>query len=143
MDRTHLRRRIEREDLRDSITFHMRVDRAELETFYAQADWLFHLTSLDSSPRVVLEALVRGLPVVGSRHPGITVVDPDDRFILFADAFEPDALLDRLIAEKADPPGHAARASVGRAYIAENFSSETISERYVELYCHLLSERRE
>jgi len=141
VDHPYFRRRIEAEDLRDSMDFHMGVDRAELESFYGEADWLFHVSSLDGSPRVVLEALVRGLPVIGSRHPGITVLDSDDAFILFAEPFDADALLDQLAAEKADPDVHAARARAGRAHVEGNFSSEAVSERYVDLYARLLKER--
>ena len=141
VDHLYLRERIEQEDLKGSIDFHMRVDRAALESFYAEADWLFHVTSLDGSPRVVLEALVRGVPVIGSRHPGVTVLDSNREFILFAEPFDPDAVLDSLVASKADPGAHAARAAAGRRHVEEDFSSETVSERYVELYTRLLAER--
>ena len=141
VDHTYLRRRIEEEGLKDSIDFHMRVDRAELESFYAEADWLFHVSSLDGSPRVVLEALMRGVPVIGSRHPGVTVLDPDEAFILFAEPFDPDAVLDGLVASKADPAAHAARAMAGQRHVEENFSSEAVSARYMELYTRLLAER--
>ena len=141
VDHRYLRRRIEDEGLQDDVTFHMRVDRATLEGFYADADWLFHVTSLDGSPRVVLEAMVRGLPVIGSRHPGISVLDPDEAFIHFADPFDADALLDRLAAEKADPKVHRARSRAGLASAEEHFSSEAVSDRYVELYSRLLAGR--
>ena len=141
VDHPYLRRRIEEEGLRDSIDFHMRVDRSELESFYAEADWLFHVSSLDGSPRVVLEALMRGVPVIGSMHPGVTVLDPDDAFTLFVERFDADSLLDRLVAEKADPRAHNARAEAGRVYVEKHFSSDAVSERYVDLYSRLLEER--
>jgi len=141
VDHPYLRRRIEEARLQGRITWHMRVDRPTLDAFYADADWLFHVSLLDGSPRVVLEALVRGLPVIGSRHPGITVLDPDAAFILFAEPFDADAVLDRLVAEKVDLRAHGARARAGQVYVEEHFSSEAVSERYVELYSRLLAER--
>jgi len=141
VDHRYLRKRIEEEGLQNEITFHMRVDRAALEGFYADADWLFHHTRIDGSPRVILEALVRGLPVVGSRHPGVEVLDPGGEFILFSDPFDPDAVLDSLVAANADPGAHLTRAAAGRRHVEENHSSEAVSERYVELYSRVLAGR--
>jgi len=141
VDDIHLRNRIESEGLTDDISFVARVDPREMDVHYRSADWLYHVTNIDGSPRVVIEALIRGLPVIGSRHPGVTVLDPEHQFILFADPFDPDLVLDRLEAEKADPVGHNERAAAGQAYVAENFSSDAVSEKYVELYGRLISHR--
>ena len=141
LDYPHFSRRIRNEGLQDSITFHARVPPPMLETFYGGASWLFHVSSQDGSPRVVLEALVRGTPVIGSRHPGIEVVDQNGEFILFADPFDPDELLDRLVAAKADPEGYAKRAHAGRMHAEQHLSSDAVSERYVDLYSRLVSER--
>jgi glycosyltransferase involved in cell wall biosynthesis len=139
VDHAYLRDRIETEGVQDDITYYFRVDRSRLDQFYAASDWLFHLTTLDGSPRVVLEALVSGLPVIGSRHPGVTVLDPDDEFILFADPFDPDTLLDQLLAEKAENTGHTERAEKGRNHMMKYHSSEAVSAQYIELYSRLLA----
>jgi len=141
IDDLHLRRRIEDEGLADHIEFLWRVDPTEMDRHYRSADWLFHVTRIDGSPRVVVEALARGLPVIGSRHPGVTVLDPEDDYILFSDPFDPDAVLDSLVAEKTIPSDHDERATLGSRYVMEHFSSEAVSERYVDLYVRLLSER--
>lgn len=141
VDHRYLRERIETEGVQDDIAYYFRVDRSRLDQFYAESDWLFHVTSLDGSPRVVLEALVSGLPVIGSRHPGVTVLDPDDEFILFADPFDPDTLLDQLLAEKGGSTAHTERGDKGRDHMMEYHSSEAVSERYIDLYARLLAER--
>lgn len=140
VDHSYLRDRINTEGVQDDITYYSRVDRSRLDQFYAESDWLFHPTSLDGSPRAVLEALANGLPVIGSRHPGITVLDPDEEFILYANPFDPDILLDRLIAEKSDKTEHADRSAKGRDRMMGCHSSETVSEQYIELYSRLLSD---
>ena len=141
VDHIYLRNRIESEGLTDHISFVSRVDPREMDVHYRSADWLYHVTNIDGSPRVVIEALIRGLPIIGSRHPGVTVLDPDDQYILFADPFDPDLVLDRLEAEKADLVAHYERASAGQAYVGKNFSSDAVSEKYVALYGRLISER--
>ncbi len=140
VDHSYLRDRIETERVQDDLTYYFRVDRSRLDQFYAESDWLFHVTSLDGSPRVVLEALAIGLPVIGSRHPGVTVLDPGDEFILFADPFDPDTLLDQLVAEKAEKTAHTDRAVRGRNHMMEYHSSEAVSEQYIQLYSRLIVE---
>lgn len=141
VDHKHLRYLIQTAGVEDDITYHFRVDRSTLEQFYSESDWLFHVTELDGSPRVVLEALVGGLPVIGSRHPGITVLDPNSEFILFADPFDPDALLDQILNEKAESTSQNQRAEDGREHMMKYHSNEAVSDQYIELYSHLLSEQ--
>jgi len=141
VDHKYLREQIESAGVENHITYHLRVDRSTLERFYAESDWLFHVTALDGSPRVVLEALVGGLPVIGSRHPGVTVLDPQNEFILFADPFDPDALLDQLLKEQVESAAHNQRAEKGREHMIQYHSNEAVSGQYIELYSRLLSEQ--
>jgi len=142
VDHKYLREQIESAGVEDHITYHFRVDRSTLERFYTESDWLFHVTALDGSPRVALEALVGGLPVIGSRHPGVTVLDPKNEFILFADPFDPDALLDQLLKEQIESAAHNQRAEKGREHMMKYHSNEAVSEQYIELYSRLLSEQQ-
>jgi glycosyltransferase involved in cell wall biosynthesis len=141
LDYYHLRSRMESEGLTESISFLNRIEPDQMDRYYRNADWLFHVSQLDGSPRVALEALGRGLPIIGLKHPGMTVLDPDEQYIFYSDPFDADSVLDQLIDEKADAQSHARRASAGRNYIAENFSSDVISDKYVDLYARLISER--
>ena len=141
LDYYHLRHRMESEGLTESIAFLNRIAPEQMDHYYRDADWLFHVSHLDGSPRVALEALGRGLPVIGLRHPGMTILDPDDRYIFYADPFDADSVLDQLIAEKADPQSHSNRASAGHKNVAEHFSGDAVSDKYVEVYTRLVSER--
>jgi glycosyltransferase involved in cell wall biosynthesis len=69
------------------------------------------------------------------------VLDPEENFILFSEPFEPDAILDRIVEEKSNPAAHAERSQAGSEAIRQNFSSDAISDRYVDLYMRLLSQR--
>ena len=141
IDEHYLQKRIQYLNLNGNLTIHERLHRDALNEFYDHSDWLFHVSAVDGSPRVVLEALVRGVPVIGSYHPGIKVVDPHEEFILFAEPWNPDTLLDELLALQQDPHSYQARAECGQVYVKKYFSSETVSERYVELYRRLLQKR--
>ena len=138
IDAAHLQKRIDDLNLANFITFHGRVERDMVNDFYHNSDWLFHLSSVDGSPRVVLEALSRGLPVIGSQHPGIKVLDPEGRYIFFADTEPLNDILDELLKYKNDPEKYKKRSELGKSYVQTHFSSEIISKRYVELYIHLL-----
>jgi len=135
----YMRNRIRSLNLGKRLSIKARTDRETLMEFYQNSDWLFHLTSVDGSPRVVLEALSQGLPVVGSRHPGITVLDPEAQFILFADSNEPDRILNELVAFKRDQKRYTDCSMRGKVYVRQNFISERASELYVDLYMRLLT----
>lgn len=141
VDHLHLRQRIENEELADNIEFISRVAPEEMDRYYRGSDWLFHATYIDGSPRVVIEALVRGLPVIGSKHPGVVVLDPEGRYIHLADPFDADSVLDQLVSEKNDAESHVSRSEAGRDFVREHFSSDAVSDKYVQLYSRLLSER--
>jgi glycosyltransferase involved in cell wall biosynthesis len=141
LDTHHLRQRMQAEGLTNAISFLKRIKPDRMDDYYRDADWLFHVSQLDGSPRVALEALGRGLPVIGIRHPGMTVLDPEDRYIFFADPFDAESVLNHLIGEKADADAHARRSSAGQKYINEHFSSDAVSDKYVDLYVRLVSER--
>ena len=142
VDRAHIEARIRDENLHDLVSIEQRVPENQVGQAYAAADWLFHVTDSDGSPRVVLEALVRGLPVIGSRHPGVSVIDPDEQFILFSEPWDPDAVLDVLTSTRTDPAAYKQRSEIGQEYVRGHFFIESVAPRYVELYSRLLSVRQ-
>ena len=141
IDKAYLRNRIHSSNLGDCIIFHDRIERDMVNDFYDNSDWLFHLSSIDGSPRVILEALSRGLPVIGSRHPGIEVLDPENRYIFFADTETLDGILDELLKSKNDPQQYKTRSELGQSYVQTYFSSDAVSEQYVNLYRKLLNNK--
>jgi len=110
------------------------MDKDKLIKSYSQFDWLIHYTSLDGSPRVILEALISGLPVIASTHPGITVLDPDKDFILFRENEDIDELLNILQQEKNDSKQHKKRSMTGKEYVQTHFNSKISAEKHVLLY---------
>ena len=102
---------------------------------------LVHPSRADSSPNVVKEARVIGLPVVGSPHGGHAeyIVDGIDGFVVDSD--DPDVwfeVLDRLcqdyvVCRKMGASRHA--------YYREHFRPENTARAFLELYRELFSGR--
>jgi glycosyltransferase involved in cell wall biosynthesis len=124
IDKSYLLNRIHNLNLREYLTVHMRLRRERVNEFYNDCDWLFHMSNVDGSPRVVLEALSCGLPVIGSSHPGITVLDPDRQFILFGSSSQLDQILDELVASKKDPQRYASRSMRGSCMFTHTFPAK-------------------
>jgi len=139
VDEAYLNRKIKALDLENQIYFIGKSDRNTLSEIYREHDWLFHVSSLDGSPRVVLEALAQGLPVIGSRHPGIKVFDPEEAFIFFTGPKELKSILEELRRTHHEPERHLERREKGRKAILSQFSVEKISSRYLHLYKEILS----
>jgi len=94
----------------------------------------------DTAPRVVFEAFVHGVPVVGSNRGGIPELIADGTGWLF-DPDDPVALatvLRRCVEERASLPAMGARA---REY-ARRFSPEAVVAGYVETYKTALRMKR-
>ncbi|MBW2645776.1 MAG: glycosyltransferase [Deltaproteobacteria bacterium] len=139
IDELYLRKRVRHLDLGDMLLLKLRVDHAKMLNYFDVSDWLFHVSELDGSPRIVLEALAHGLPVIGSNHPGITVLDPLRQFIAFAEQDNPKHILQIAMTRVIDPKGYQKRSQIGAAYVAEHFSSQAISQRHIDLYAELLN----
>ena len=115
---------------------------ADMEPFYGQLDVLLLPTRRDSFPRVVMEAMCRGIPVVATRVDGIPemVVDGETGFLVESgDAAGFAAATARLLA---DPELRARLGVAGRERARQLFSREAYVATMLELYRGLpLSER--
>lgn len=134
VDGDNLLERVEVEDLEDRVTFHGRVPPEEVEAAYHEADWLFHASREDGSPRAVLEALAHGLPVMGSSHPGIQVLDPGRDFITFVDEDPPRESLQEMQNCLKNHERYHRRVREGLDQVQAVHTSETVAERHAELY---------
>jgi glycosyltransferase involved in cell wall biosynthesis len=111
-----------------------------------RADRLAYLKRLDlfvlpsyreGTPRCLMEALVAGVPCLGSRIPGIESVLVDG---VTGDTFAPGdaAVLARAISRHLRQPEEAkSKAEAGRALVYERFSAQAMAEAYERLYASL------
>ena len=138
-DRAEARDMVTENALGDVVQFVPRVGRDELRSLYRDSDLFVYPTDNDGSPRVVLEALATGLPVVASRHPGINVLDPSSEFIEF---FRSGGVEEIAVAVRdlwRSPAKRSERASVGRRAVLDRFSTAEVAQQYVDLYRALRS----
>lgn len=115
---------------------------ADMEPFYGQLDVLLLPTRRDSFPRVVMEAMCRGIPVVASRVDGIPemVADGETGFLVEPeDAAGFAAATARLLA---DPALRARMGAAARARARQLFSEEAYVAAMLDLYRGLPRPRR-
>ena len=111
--------------------------REKLRDIYRDSDLFLCQTINEGSPRVVLEALACGLPVIASHHPGIDILDPEGDWIAFTD-FADVSEITRIVQDlRNNPSAWAQRALIARAAVVERFSMPTVARQYVELYQQL------
>lgn len=123
-------------DLKDKALFlGLRDDMARL---YSAADIVVLPSSYEGLPNVVMEAQLRGLPVVAAAAPGTTELVHHRQTGLthpVGDSTELARLLDELI----DNPEKArALGQRGREMILKDFSVDQMADRFVGLYQNLL-----
>ena len=125
--------------LGDAVQFVPRVGRDQLRSLYRDSDLFVYPTDNDGSPRVVLEALATGLPVVASRHPGINVLDPSSEFIEFFRSGGAEEIAVAVRDLWRSPAKRSERGSVGRRAVLDRFSTAVVAQRYIDLYRALRS----
>ena len=114
----------------------------ELQRVLAGATCLVHPTRADSSPNVVKEARVIGLPVVTTRHGGQTGYIRDGENGLIVDPLEPDGLA-RALSRVMEDPELARRMGASRhAADREYFRSAVMVKAFRAIYDELLEKRK-
>jgi glycosyltransferase involved in cell wall biosynthesis len=141
LDEKTLKDLINKYGIEDKIKFVGRVEYEKVKEYMSECDWLFHMTDVDGSPRVVLEALSRGLPVIGSRHPGIKVLDPEESFIQFTDTNSLNELIEQLVLLKNNESKYSEIVLRGYNYIKNNFESRIACRKYIDLYTKILENK--
>lgn len=101
--------------------------------FYALAD-LFVCTSFEESfPRVLLEAMAFGLPIVSTDVHGIPEIVRDGEEALLVRAGSPSQLANAIIAALSDPGATQERARRATARVESRFAYEHVLPGHVEL----------
>tara|TARA_Y100000588_G_C14230434_1_gene915034 strand:+ start:859 stop:2034 length:1176 start_codon:yes stop_codon:yes gene_type:complete len=126
--------RIDQLNISDEVEFVGRIDREALRLLFRTSDLFVYQTINDGSPRVILEAIATGLPVIASYHPGIDVIDPTEKFISFTNFGDVDKLVSRIVDYHQTPEPWLQRAQFGRNEIVSRFGAISVSEQYVDFY---------
>ena len=125
---------VDKFDLCDHITFKDSLDRNEILKIYQSNHILIYQTINDGSPRVVIEAISSGLPVIASHHPGIDVLDSQGEYISFTE-FGNSAQIINQIETMMGSKSILEKASVkGRKNIIHGFGINKIAQLYDEMY---------
>ncbi len=109
------------------------VDHAELRSVYRLSDMLAFVTHYEGQPRVVVEAMLAGLPVICSNFGQVTEIVRPEIDGLWADPSDPGSIGDAM-ARLAGDAQLRVRASRHEGFDAEQFSIERIGEREAALY---------
>ena len=110
----------------------------ELRHLYRNSYLFLYQTINDGSPRVILEALACGLPVVASHYPGIDNIDPKGDFICFTQFGDVEAIVKHILFLKSNGDDWQRRASLSRLAIEKYFSTKAVAKQYISLYSKLL-----
>ena len=108
--------------------------RDDVERLLAAADVFVQPSRSEGLPLAVLEAMAAGLPVVASRVGGIPEAVVEGRTGLLVEPGEPALLAGALEQVLADADRAASMGEAGRRRSEEEFSIQTMVQRYLRLY---------
>lgn len=117
------------------------VPRAELPAFLRAASIVVLPSYTEGSPRVLIEAMACGRPIVGTDLPGIAALDPHHEAIPLvprADATALATALDRLLS---DPVAAATAGARNRQRYLAHHTPEAAGEALAEVYRRLTARR--
>ena len=126
--------RIDQLNIGEEVEFVGRIDREVLRSLFRTSDLFVYQTINDGSPRVILEAIATGLPVIASHHPGIDVIDPTEKFISFTNFGDVDRLVNIIIGYHRTAEPWLQRAKLGRNEIVSRFGVIPVAGKYVDFY---------
>ena len=134
LDNGLVKKMIEEFDLCDHIDFKDSLDRKGILKIYQSNHILIYQTINDGSPRVVLEAISSGLPVIASHHPGIDVLDPKGEYISFTEFGNTSQIIDQVATMVNSKSMLEKASSNGRKNMIKGFGINKISQIYKQVY---------
>ncbi len=131
-DRAEAGETIARNKLEDEVS--IQGTQARMETVYGQADILVHPTRRDSFPRVVMESMCWGIPVVATRVDGIPEMVEDGVTGILVGAGDVEGFAVAAERLSKDPDLRARMGAAGRERAKQLFSPGTYVEAMMGLY---------
>jgi glycosyltransferase involved in cell wall biosynthesis len=135
-----IRERVQELNIGDRVSFPGRVTREGVRDAFHENDLFVYQTINDGSPRIVLEAMASGIPILASHHPGTDVLDPDQEIINFTDYSDVPQMVESVTNFVNDPSTRWKRADHGREVAVEKFSPGAVAQQYIDLYERVLVE---
>ena len=126
--------KIKKLGLSNDIVFIPKVDKTRLREYYRASDLLIYQSMNEGSPRIVLEAISCGLPVIASNHPGIAELDLEQQYINFTDYGDIDKIVSIIRNYVDNPNEFISKSQRGRRHVVENFSTPAIAQDYIHFY---------
>ena len=117
----------------DKIVLKHGLTRDQMRETYNSSDLMIYQTVNDGSPRVVIEALACGLPVLCNPHPGIRVLDENHQYLQFAQLGSIDSITANL-QNMNDMKFLSDISKKGRSHIEVNFSNEFAAIAHANFY---------
>ncbi|MBF0510117.1 MAG: glycosyltransferase family 4 protein [Deltaproteobacteria bacterium] len=138
LERARLHRVLAAADLSRLIRIVPTMDRETFVSYYHTANLLIYPTKYDGSPRVVIEAMAAGLPVVASDHPGIAVFDQAQRLMTRHLNDDVPGFVATITGLLTDQTTRRRQGQAAREHIGLRFSLQAVAQDYVNFYERIL-----
>lgn len=135
-----LRARVSRLNLESNVEFIGELSRESLTSAYRSSKLLVIASRSEGLPLVLLEALWLGVPVVATTVDGVPEVVVEDVNGLLVPPENAGALADALLRLLLDSDLRRRLGRQARASIADRFSPEATTEKYLEVYRQVLAD---
>lgn len=135
-----LRAQIERLGLGANVEFLGEISRSNISSVYRATRLIVIPSRSEGLPLVLIEALWLGVPVIASAVDGLPEVVLDDVNGLLVPPEDPRALANALLRMLLDAALYRRLSEGARASIADRYSPEAITARYLEVYDLVLRE---
>ena len=138
--RSLLEQMIIERNLSKQVIFAGWVERSNLVEHYHQADLFVTSTTWEGMPNTVLEAMACGLPVVGTKAPGMNQLVSDGKNGYLVPLKDPAALADRLQRLLENPYERARMGQESRKIAERQFAWDVIAAQYLKVYQRVSSD---
>ena len=129
-----LKGEIERNEVGDSVTLLDAVKNSELNEFYRHSQVFVLPTYYEAFPKVVVEAMACGLPVVATRTGGIPELVADGETGFLVPFGSPETISNKLITLLKDERMRTAMGMRGRERVVSQFTWRAVADRIRSVY---------